>query len=300
MNDGRRGMRGACGRWGWLALALALGFANAAQAERIWLKNGRMIEGWIVEENEVNVVVAIIRDATVGKLTLSTTEVEKIDRRRVESLEEALERAREERARRERLMRPATVTPTPTVIPAEERANGQRRAGDSAPEGEQATAGGEKKPLFEPLTDEEKAKVQRLVRELGDTRRAGGAAGRRERARRALVAMGPKVIPMLNEALDDTGNYYRRMNAATALRDIAAADDRIELYAESVPRLLSLLEDQHPWVRVSANAALEQIAGRSFGFPSEPTSWDHVSRRERQAAARWRAWWREVHRKLDQ
>jgi hypothetical protein len=284
--------------WAYLLLVIAAACMAAlpASAERIKLKNGRIVEGWIVEENDVQVVVAIIREATVGKLTFRATDIDEIDRRRVESLEEALERARDERGRQERL-RPAAITGTADVDEQGESAPvaGAPTTGSTAlAEGADDAAAS----LFEPLTEEELQQVERLVRVLGDTRRAGGAAGRREQARQALVDMGPKVLPKLTEALQDATNIYRRMNASTAIGEISGADNRLALYEESVPRLLGLLSDAHPWVRISANGALERISGRAFGFPPEPTSWEGISRVEREATARWQAWWRDAQKTL--
>src|SRR5437763_3682471 len=106
-------------------LAGAAALAPAARAERVYLKNGHEIEGWIVEETKAQVVLAIInkRYATVGKITIDPAEIEQIDRVRKESLEEALARYKRElelqqqEAARLALVQPtgATTTATPVV-----------------------------------------------------------------------------------------------------------------------------------------------------------------------------------------
>ncbi|GIW73020.1 MAG: hypothetical protein KatS3mg102_2562 [Planctomycetota bacterium] len=270
-----------------------------ARAERIRLKNGRTVEGWIVEENKAQIVVAIIRDATVGQLIIDATQVEEIDRRRFESLEEALARARAEREARERERRSGLpAVPTATAAAAEPQPAREPGAGATPPE--QRAAGASQaestEQLFPPLTEEEQARVAQLIESLGDTRRAGGAATRRENAETALVEMGIRVIPALTEALGDQANVYRRMNAAQAIGRIAEKDRRLELYREAISQLMKLLQDTHPWVRIAANGALEQISGQRFGYPKEPLSWETIAAPERAAFEKWQAWWREQRR----
>jgi HEAT repeat protein len=149
--------------------------------------------------------------------------------------------------------------------------------------------------IFPPPTAEEQAKIEAGIAGIGDTRHAGGAATRRESARKALVAIGLAAVPALNDALLD-GNWYRRMNAASAISEIAPQDRRLELWKDVVPRLIGILNDEVAFVRAAANQALEAISGTNVDYPNpragEPTA------EERAAIERWARWWEAARRDL--
>jgi hypothetical protein len=251
-------------------------FAPAARAEKIYLKNGYEIDGWIVEETKAQVVIAIIKRGSVGRITIDPAEIEQIDRTRKETMEEALARYRhdvalqQQEAARLALLQPQTPTPTAAQPDAKKPEKKSDEVKIPAP------------------TPEEEAKIQDAIQAIGDTRKAGGAGSRRESGVRALVEVGLPSIPYLNDALGD-GNWYRRMNAATALGRIAAKDNRLKLYEDAVPKLISLLQDAQPFVRAEANGALEAISGTNQGFqgPGGPD----LQPSDLAVVDRWQKWW---------
>jgi hypothetical protein len=265
------------------ALGMASGlawFAPAARAERVYLKNGYEIEGWIVEESKAEVVIAIIRRGTVGKITIDPAEIAQIDRTRRESLDEALARYRREMAAEEAArLTPINQTTTAQPAPAPAPAPAAKEA---------AKAGGEGEAAIPKPTPEQQETIAAGIAGIGDTRTAGGAATRRENALASLVEVGLPALPALTEALSD-GNWYRRMNAARAIAEIAPKDTRLALYQEAIPRLVTLLSDSMPFVRTAANHALEAISGQRMGFDENQT--DELQPADLAVIDRWRKWW---------
>jgi hypothetical protein len=275
-----------------LAVALVAGalVARPAAAERIKLRNGFDIkECWILEENSAEIVVAIIRNGNIGKITLDPTQVEQIDRTRETTLEEALSKARaaiEEEQKRiaEEKARQAAIAATATATP-KDGAAGEKKPGEK--KGEKT---GKVSDLIPPTTPEEDAAIAEAIAGIGDTRKAGAEAGRRENALRKLVEFGVKAIPAITSALEDDVSY-RRMNSARAIAEISAQEKRLEVYQEAIPKLIKLLYDPQPWVRVAADHALQAISGQDMSFP-EPQG-EELSPGETAAIDKWAKWWDE-------
>ena len=267
------------------ATGVLLAAAAPARAERITLKNGWEIEGWIVEESKAEVVVAIIKHGSVGKLTIDPANIEEIDRTRKESLEQALERYKREQAaldaaRLAKIQQAQAAAATQTA----EVAATPKPAAQPQP----ATPPGAEEPLVPPPTAEEAERIQQGIDGIGDTRRAGGAATRRDNAVKSLIEVGKPAIPALTTALGDA-NWYRRMNAARALAGIAEVEKQLKIYREAVPALLKLLSDSTPFVRIAANAALEAISGQKMGFEEPKT--EELQPSELAVIDRWSKWW---------
>ena len=269
------------------AAALLAGgvFAGPAAAERIVLRNGRDIkECWILEEDKAQLVVAIIRRGNIGKITIDAREVESIDHTRETTLEEALAKARsamEEEARRVAAEKERAAAAAAVSLTAQPKGDGKKGANGE---------GGKGGDLIPPTTPDEEAQIAEAIKGIGDTRRAGGESTRRENALKALTGFGLKAIPATTVALEDDVSY-RRMNAARALAEIAQQDRRLEIYQDAVPKLIKLLYDPQPWVRVAADRALQAISGQNVGFP-EPKAED-LSNEETAAIDRWAKWWDE-------
>lgn len=274
------------------AVAAVLSLGGVARAEKIYLKNGFDIEGWIVEESKAEVIVAIIKHGTIGKLTIDPAEIEQIDRTRRESIEEALERYKREQAERAAAL--AKVQPAAPTATAQPEAGAAPAAGAAPPAGEGATppAGTVEKPAGEvtiPVpTPEQEEKIQAGIDGIGDTRRAGGAATRRDNALHSLIEVGPAAIPAIVDATGDA-NWYRRMNAARAIAGIAREHRDLRLYENAVPAMLKLISDSNPHVRTAANEALEAISGQRVGF--EPASTEELQPSELAVIDRWKQWW---------
>lgn len=265
-------------------LAAAAAFlAPAARAERVYLKNGHEIEGWIVEETKAQVVIAIIKRGTVGKITIDPAEIDQIDRVRKESLEEALARyKREMELQAQEAARLALVQPSGATVTAAPVASEKPKKSD--------------KVEIPAPTPEQVEKIQQAIEAIGDTRKAGGAGTRRDNGVKALVEVGIPAIPDVNAAMTD-GNWYRRMNAARALAGVAAQDRRLKLYEESVPKLLQLLSDGQPFVRIEANGALEAIfEPQKMGF--QPPATEELQPSEMAVIDRWTKWWEAEQKKL--
>jgi hypothetical protein len=273
------------------ALAAAGLLAPAsALAERITLKNGHEIkECWILEESRAQIVIAVIRGANIGKITLDPASVESIDRTREITLEEALQKARkalEEEQRRRELERAAAAALATQTAGVPGGAPGASGAGGSKEAG--VAAGSRLAALVGPTTPEEEEKIAAAIQAIGDTRNQGGAATRRENALKELVQIGPKAIGALTKALGDDVSY-RRMNAARAVGEIAKADGRVAIYEEAIPQLIKLLYDSQPWVRLHANKALEALSGLQMDYP-EPKGED-LAPGELAAIDKWGKWW---------
>jgi hypothetical protein len=265
-----------------LAIVASVLFSGAerAAAERITLKNGYEIEGWIVEESKAEIVLAIIKGGAVGKITIDPADVDRIDRTRKESIEEALARYRREQAEAARLALPQPAAPAASKEPAA-----------AAP-----AKGGEEPAVLPEPTREEEEKIRAAIDAIGDTRHAGGAATRRDNARKELVAIGLPAVPALTEAVGDS-NWYRRMNAARAIAGIAAGGERkLGYWKEAAPRLIETLGDSVPFVRAAANEALEAISGTNVNYP-EPRAGE-PSAEEQAAIERWAQWWESVRKDI--
>ncbi len=184
-----------------------------------------------------------------------------------------------------------TLTIEREKILAIQRSEPEPGSGDgTVPAGTGMLPGGQ--PLIPEPTPEEKAEIDRLIEQLGDSRQAGGAGGRREQATLALIEFGPMAIPELNGALRDGTNWYRRSNAARAIAGIARRDGRIPLYEETVPLLIQNLYDTEPWVRIYSNEALETVSGKSVGYVEPPGP--EIAPAELAAVEAWGRWWDEV------
>lgn len=170
-----------------------------ARAEQIYLKNGFVIDGWIVEESP-QTVVAVIRNGTLGHIWIDPADIDHIDRTRAEPLEKALARYFRERAAAQA-----------AAAKAREAGAAEPKPPDRTPRPVPAEPAKPATPI-PPPTPEQAAKIESAVRELGDTRKEGGAGTRRENAVRDLVEVGPVAIPALDAVLDDQ-NRYRRMDA---------------------------------------------------------------------------------------
>jgi hypothetical protein len=270
-----------------LVLVGAAAFAPSASAERILLKNGHEIKDcWILEESKHELVVAVIRRGNIGKIILDPINVDEIDRTREQTLEQALAKARaaleaEERRLAAERAAAAAAAATMTATTEEGAAEGESEAAKKMRAKKSAD-------LVGPTTPEEQARIDAAIKGIGDTRNVGGAAGRREQALRDLVAIGPKALDALSDSLEDDVSY-RRMNSARAIADIAAQDRRLQLYADSIPKLIKLLYDPQIWVRVAANRALESVSGQSMNFP-EPKG-EEPSPEELAAIDKWGKWW---------
>jgi len=280
-----------------------------ANAENVNLKNGYSISGWIVEEDADEIVLIVIERDSVGTIRLRTTDVKSISRERKESLESALNRfrvAKKEREAHERRM-------------AEKRAREAKAAADSAgesgkpadgspgkaPKGavgaaegadasEEKGDGALKRIVAQPSKEEEK-EIQAAIYRLGASR-AQGSGFRRQAAMNKLVAIGAPSTGKVTEALGDSSNAYRRMNAAIVLGRLAGKDSRLGLYVDAVPALTSAVGDPIAWVRHRANEALEAISGQRMGKVSSQRGggWSASSPAgsEREVITKWQAWWK--------
>jgi hypothetical protein len=260
-------------------LALLLGTTAAllvpapARAERIYLRNGQTIDGWIVEETADHLVLEVVRDATVGKIELAAAEIDRIDRERTESLEEALVRAKAAKA--------AAPPPRPPAPP-------------SAPPGRPPPPRKTAAELIPKPTPQQEVAIQADIDKLGTPRRRRGSVSpEREAALADLIRMGPVVIPYVAQVLGDD-SVLRRWGAAAVLENVAHAERHVEAYVDAIPGLLNLLADagtaESPRVRATAAGALRAISGAKIDWPRgarlPDLSFDEIA-----ASQKWQDWW---------
>jgi hypothetical protein len=299
-------MRLRLGHAALLAIAGTLVVGSPARAERIILRNGHDIkECWIIEETKAEIVVAVIRKGNVGKMSFSPTEIESIDRSREITLEEALVKARralEDEARRKALeAAAAAAAAAASTTTARPEGDAKKSGAAAGKDGGKGSGEREGASLIPPTSPEEDEKIAGAIKEMGDARKIGGAATRREVAVRTLIDIGLKTLPAVSDALGDADNSYRRMNAARVIADISGSEKRLEAYEDVVPKLIGCLGDPVPWVRVSANRALEAITDAKMGYPEPDTSaGDDISQGEKDAADKWKTWWDEKKKLLAQ
>lgn len=286
-------------RIGAIVLLFLLGALAAApaRAERIYLRDGDFIDGWILEERGDRLVVQVIQGTSVGKVTILQTEIDKIDRTRRESLDEALARARAKTPAGPAAPAPA---PPPAAPPS---------ATPAAPKAPQPAGGAPKKEekkktaaeLIPKATPEQEAEIEASLAKLGGESHHKGRSGREEAALEALTAMGPVVLPYVTTALADP-NAAKRMNAAKVITNVAHQEQHIEAYLETIPALLIILQDQGTeksrYVRAAGAEALDAISGAGIAWPAVPDWMNELTPEEAAAAQKWQEWWAATKKKL--
>jgi hypothetical protein len=267
------------------ALAVPL-FAAPARAERVYLRDGDVIEGWILEESPTQLVLQVIRGSSVGKITIAQADVELVDRRRTESLEDALARARRSRPGPE----PAPpAAPPPGVTPPAAPPPGAPAPKKEAPKKTAAD-------LIPKATPEQEEEIQAQLAKLGGESHHRGRAGREGAAAETLAAMGPVVIPYMALALDDANGATRR-GAAKVLASVAHTETHLEAYVDAIPGLLRLLQDASPYARADGAEALDAIAGAGIAWPAAGDA-PEITPEEAAATLKYQQWWEAAKKKL--
>lgn len=283
----------------WIVLAaVAAGtFAGApANADIIRLRSSREIRGWVLERNEERIVVAVINKGAAGTMTFRSIDVEAIIPEDGPSFADALKEARETIRREEEARRLEEAAALAEAAAARQAAEAAAAAdGSTETEADTADAESEEKGeeaklkliVVEP-TPAQVRSIKQLIARLGHSR-ANGSGYRRQAAMNGLAAFGPAAIGHLTTALSDRGNPYRRKGAAQTLGRIPAADPRLGLYYDAIPKLIKNVTDEWSWTRNDSNQALEAILGTSLGtINNQATS---VSARDRKLQSKWADLW---------